>query len=407
MHLLIRNSNFRMLWMGQVLSQAGIRMYQIAILWWLLQQAGNNSGKAVGLFLVMGALPSLLFVKWVGSVVDRFSTQKILIGSDLVNGALVLGVGVLLQWEWLPIECAYLAGFLVASLQAFFDPAINKAVPLLVAKEDIEKAVAFQTSTQSLANFGGAVAGALLIGKMGISGVVLLNGLTYLLSAVCNRLLKFSVSAQASGPKEALPSGWGILDGMPFVKRVLIGFGLVNFFSTPTLVILPLYTSRELQAGPTTLGLLEAALWLGLLAGTFSSSFVRFGQRLVALGGSCLAVMGLGLFLSGLIIHAVVYMGLLFSVGFALGINNVKFVSFFQQTVDSAIKGRFFALMQAMISFTFPIAYFLFGALGDIFRPSQVCLIQGIGVMVVAVYFLSLSRLEDVLVSKTLLGSAP
>jgi hypothetical protein len=85
----------------------------------------------------------------------------------------------------------------------------------------------------------------------------------------------------------------------------------------------------------------------------------------------------------------------LFLAGAALGVNNVKFMAFFQETVAPELKGRFFALMQAVIGFTFPIAYFFFGALTDYLRPSDVCLIQGAGVVSLAIYFLSLAREES------------
>ena len=64
--------------------------------------------------------------------------------------------------------------------------------------------------------------------------------------------------------------------------------------------------------------------------------------------------------------------------------------------VAPEIKGRFFALMQALIGFTFPIAYFAFGALTDYIPPPKVCLLQGAGVVVLSLYFLRLAKEEVV-----------
>jgi len=400
--LIFRNRDFALLWAGQVFSQAGTRMYQIAILWWILTAGLGGGGKEVGLFLVISALPSILFVKIIGRTIDRFSSKSVLVVADIAAGLTIGIVTLTLFRSALTLPLAYVAGFLVALAQAFIDPTLNKAVPELVEGEDIEKGVAFQTSTQSLANFGGAVAGAALVGVIGIPTVALVNALSYFLSAgcaavICFRFVQSKISIDEKGNEVAVDtqvSGWRVLDDLPIIRRLLVGFGLSNFFATPTIVILPLYTQRTLGASASVLGLLEASLWIGLIAGTFSSKHFNAEGRTIKLGAGCLFVFGFCLFLPGLIIQRYFYMGALFIAGAALGLCNVKFISLYQETVPAEIKGRFFALLQALVSFTIPIAYLLFGVLADIMPPPYVCLIQGAGVMVVAGYFLSMASLE-------------
>lgn len=106
-------------------------------------------------------------------------------------------------------------------------------------------------------------------------------------------------------------------------------------------------------------------------------------------------ILGISLILPGLMIRSFVMLLALFVSGVALGVNNVKFVTLFQRMVDPSIKGRFFALMQALISFTFPISFFLFGLLGDIFSSPILCLIQGSGIIAIAGFFFNLSRTQE------------
>jgi len=401
--VIFRNTDFLLLWLGQCLSQAGTRMYQIAIVWWILGMVKDGGGVALGLFLVMGALPSILLVKQIGTTVDRHRSKPILVICDLVLFVVVALVGVAMQQSALTLVMVYGAGLIVALGEAYYNPTLNKALPELVPGEDVEEAVAFQSSTQYLASFGGAVAGALLIGKLGIVMVVFLNALSYLLSAGVNALIHFR-HARPPVPEEeqeAQGSGWTILKDLPVLKKVLIGFGLINFFATPTLVILPIYTKNALNADATVLGALEAALWIGLLLGTFASGWFNFVKSTIRLGAICLFTLGAGLFLPGLVINTHFYILMLVLAGFALGVNNVKFVSLFQVVVDPAIKGRFFALMGALVSFTFPIAYLLFGILADYFTAPRVCIIQGLGVMAMALYFGGLARYEKELTTVT------
>lgn len=406
--VIFKYRNFAFLWIGQCLSQAGTRMYQIAILWWIVSEIPSDSGTALGLFLVLGALPSILLVKIIGSVIDKTKSKVVLVSSDLLAFAVTLVVGLALDNHLLNLIMVYIAGLLIALTEAFFNPTINKAVPELVEQEHIESAVAFQSSTQYLANFGGAVMGAVLIGKLGIPMVIYLNALSYLVSAVINYIIRFRYLIPPVKEEEisAQTSGWKILEGLPVLKNILIGFGLINFFATPTLVILPLYTKATLHSDASVLGFLEASLWIGLILGNFSAGALSFVKSTVKLGSICLFVLGLGLFFPGLLINKFFYMAMLLIAGTALGINNVKFVSLFQNVVEPVIKGRFFALMNAMICFTFPVAFLLFGILADKLSPPHVCLIQGAGVMGIALYFGSLARLEHQLYQKNMKGGS-
>ena len=395
--LILRNRNMFLIWSGQVLSQIGTRMYQIALAWWIVSTGGG--GKEVGLFMVAGALPALLFVKIIGRVVDHRRSRSVLIACDLGAFAVTFLVVLLFRAERLGLAGACVAGFCLALAQAFFDPALSKAVAEAAAAEDLEAAVAFQSSTQSLASFTGAMAGALLIDRIGILGVIVLNALSFLVSAGANLCLDLrSAPRPCAKPDEDTPSVWAALGDTPWLKKVLLGFGCVNFFLTPILVVLPLYVKISLGGTATWLGVLEAAIWLGILAGTFGSK--RFSTDSVPgvlrLGAACMLLLGASLILPGVFVHAGIFFVALFCAGCCVGVNNVKFVTLFQERVRPELKGRFFALMQALLSFTFPAAFFIFGLLAEIMAPPKVCLIQAFGVLALSGYFLRLSQTTEV-----------
>ncbi|GEM_PF-714078 len=429
--LILRNRNMFLIWSGQALSQMGTRMYQIALAWWIVTTGGG--GKEVGLFMVAGALPALAFVKVIGKTVDRHRSRGVLIACDLCAFATTAVVVLLFRAERLGFAGACVAGFFLALAQAFFDPALSKAVAEAAAPEDLEAAVAFQSSTQSLASFAGAMAGALLIDRIGILGVIILNALSFLVSAGANGLLDIPPAVRAATPAAApaghpIPqapdssagaaSAWETLRQTPWLKKVLIGFGCVNFFLTPILVVLPLYVKITLGGTATWLGCLEAAIWLGILAGTFASRWVPTGAvrkeirpdgacgtsdtaggtvpGVLRLGAACMLLLGVALVLPGVFVHGGLFGAALFCAGCAVGVNNVKFITLFQERVRPELKGRFFALMQALLSFTFPAAFFLFGLLAEIVAPPKVCLIQAFGVLALSGYFLRLSQTTEV-----------
>lgn len=390
------NRNLFFLWVGQILSQAGTRLYQIATLWWLLSLEDSSGGVRMGLFLVASALPALVFVKPIGRAVDGFRTKPLLMLCDASAALCTLVLFACLTADRFAFLAVFATGFALALFQAVIDPALNKAVPELVEPEGVEKGVALIASTQSIANFGGAVAGAIIVAKFGIAGAVLANAASYALSLASLACISFK-PAPRSMPAAAKPRGgsdFAVLTGRPVLKRVLVGFGLVNFFSSPTFIVLPVYVKNALALDANGLALLEACLWLGLIAGTFAGRFFAVKNAVIRFGGTCLFVFGLALFLPGLWVGAWQYAVFLATAGFALGLNNVKFMTLFQDVVETGVKGAFFAVLGALVSFTFPVAYLLFGVLADRIPVTSICLIQGSGVMLLAAWYWRLSPRE-------------
>ena len=84
----------------------------------------------------------------------------------------------------------------------------------------------------------------------------------------------------------------------------------------------------------------------------------------------------------------------LFVAGLALGVNNARFFVFAQNAVADHEKGRFFSILSAVIGFTFPVAYLLFGLLVDTVSVTTVMVAQGAGIGLLAFYFLSLGTGE-------------
>lgn len=398
--VVLRNRDFGLLWVSQVMSQAGTRMYQIAIMWWILQAYKTNEGTIIGVFLVVAALPAIFFAKRIGHIIDKTRSKTVLVSADLAAAFMILAVAAFLYYDSLSLTGLYASSFILAMCEAFINPTLNKAVPELVEADDVEKAISFETATQSVANFSGAVLGAVLIGYIGILGVILLNAASYALSALCSVLVQYRYlakpgDADAETPL-AKPKLKAFLKSQPLIKAILVVFGLTNFFANPIAIVLPIYVKTLLNGSAQTLGALEAALWVGLIAGAFIANKIKLStEHILFVGFTSLVIFGLFLIIPGLIVDQNTFMICLFISGTAIGINNVKFITYFQEQVPAHIKGRFFSAMQAILSFSFPIAYFSFGALLDFVPATQACLIQGTGLCLLAFILLSLRYLPQ------------
>ncbi|WKE73566.1 MFS transporter [Streptomyces sp. WP-1] len=404
--LVLRNPSFGRVWTAQLLTQAAGRMFQVGAVWWLVGFAGGERrGLESGLFLMVSTLPAVALAPVVARVVARHAHRTVLAVAAAVAGAVALPAALWAYTGDLPMAAVYAVGLALAACQAVFDPCLTTSVPELVEDADIEAATGFELSTQSLAGLGGGLLGPLLVDAGGLPAVVAVCGTAYLLAAplVASARFRHATDAtDASGASDvpqdapdgstAAGAGHGtppaprtlrqVLAGLPFIRRVLLCFAAANLFTTAVYVVMPLYTRGVLHSTGSTVATLEAALGAGTLVGSFTGA--RVPGRPVAVGSACLAVMAVALGLPGLWAGHATAIGALAVAGWCVGVIGVRFVALFQRLVPTADKPGFFAVMQALLGATFPLSSLVFGALGDHLGARALCLVQGAGLVPVA-----------------------
>lgn len=390
--LILRNRAFGAVWLGQVLTQAAVRMFQVGVSWWLVAYAVRDArGLASGLFMAACTLPAVVLAPVVAATVGRFAHRSVLRTAAALAGAVAGALAVCAQGEHLPLVAVYAAALALATCQAFFDPCLTTSVPELVDDVDIETATGFELSTQSLAGLGGALLGALIVDRAGVAGLAAGCAVAYLGAAVLIAGVRFRAAATAgtqattetaATTEEAEPQRRPlrrILGELPYVRAILFCFTAANLFTTAVFVVIPLYTRSVLVGGGATVALLEASLGTGALIGAFTGARVP-GRPTVA-GAYCLGLMALALALPGLVADRLVIAGCLGVAGWCAGAVSVRFVALFQRLVPTADKPGFFAVMQAVLGASLPVASLVFGSAGDFLSPRTLCLVQGVGLL--------------------------
>lgn len=384
--LVLRNRAFGAVWLGQVLTQAAVRMFQVGVSWWLVAYAvSGGRGLASGLFMAVSTLPAVALAPVVARAIARCAHRSVLRTAAAGAGTAAAALAVWAGTAGLPLAAAYAATLALSTCQAFFDPCLTTSVPELVDDEDIEAATGFELSTQSLASLGGALLGALIVDRAGIAGLAVGCAVAYATAALLVTSARFRPLAadgeagEEAGKQRTLRS---ILSGLPFVRKILVCFTAANLFTTAVFVVIPLYTKSVLHNGGSTVALLEASLGTGTLIGSFTGA--RVPGRPTAVGASCLGLMAAALALPGLVASQLAFAGGLVVAGWCVGVIGVRFVALFQRLVPAADKPGFFAVMQAVLGATFPVASLLFGLLGDALSARTLCLVQAAGILPVA-----------------------
>lgn len=165
--ILCRHPRFRTFWVGQTLSLVGSWMQTMAVGWLALQL--SNSAFVVGLVASMGALPIVLFSMHAGALVDRGNRLRIVTLTQTVFlvQAAVLWLVTLTDVVTIPLLLAL--QFVQGLTSAVEIPARQSMVIQLVGRDDLQPAIALNSSGFNLARVVGPAIGGLLIGGLGIA----------------------------------------------------------------------------------------------------------------------------------------------------------------------------------------------------------------------------------------------
>ncbi|MGH2417140.1 MAG: MFS transporter, partial [Candidatus Limnocylindria bacterium] len=179
---LVRNRNFSLLWVGQLVSLLGDRIHVIA-LGALVAGSGRASELEVGLTFAATAVPSVVLGPLAGVMVDRWDRRRTMILCDVVRAGLVLTVPFAFEVH---IGLVYLAAFLIATVTLLFRPAKTAVVPVIVKDRDLVAANSALSVPETAADLiGFPVAGLIVTALSSVIGAAfVLDAGTYIVSAV-------------------------------------------------------------------------------------------------------------------------------------------------------------------------------------------------------------------------------
>src|SRR5579862_3151967 len=178
----LRRRNFGLLWAGMTVSLVGDGIYAIAVVWEALRL--SNSATSVSLVGVAWTVPTLACLLFSGILTDRFDRRRLMLCASLVQAGAVGIIGVLdvtghLQpWALLGLIVVY------GTAEAFFLPAFEALVPMLVTSSELAQASALDQAVRPLTmRLIGPALGGLLIAMAGTAAGFLLDAGTFFVSA--------------------------------------------------------------------------------------------------------------------------------------------------------------------------------------------------------------------------------
>ncbi len=353
---------------GNVVSTLGNAVYLIAVT--LLLKEMTESALMLGLFQFVALAPGFLLSPVIGVVVDRVARHRIIVLSDLYRAVLMILAGLALMVPALRIPSVILVvAFLAGIGHALFIPAVHALLPGIVPPERLQTATGLRAAGSQAANLAGNAVGGALYVLLGGPVLFVLNGLSFLASAVQELFIRGGREAPDPGDRRSSHFTMArvglttVVRDRPLRSLLLSQAGL--FLVSPVLVIaLPFLVIDDL-------GMPEAALG-GYLALAVAGGIVAFvllrllplhallrkqlpGVAYFGLAGAFAAV---GLAPGPLVLAVVAVVS-----GYAAGLVYLVAVTWIQVRCDSGLHGRIFAVMEAGNSALAPTGYLFAGIL--------------------------------------------
>ena len=342
------NSNFRRLWLGNLISLLGDWFNTIALYSLVAELTGSPF--ALGAVFITKMLPWALASPLAGLIVDRFNRRRLMIASDILRAGVVLGL--LVVDEPSEVYLIYVITTLQVVIGSVFQPAKSASLPNITTPRELLTANTIMSATWSIMLAAGAALGGFATEWLGVKAVFVIDSLTYVVSAYYIFRTSIPQLTEAVRPGSLVPrafrdilEGWLHLTSHPRIGRIALakatwavaGGGLVFM-----LTLLGEQVSPQAQA--IGIGIFFATRGLGTGIGPVVARAAFKDQRHwpIVLGG-CIVLSGLFYGLIGYLPWTYAVAGMVLVAHAASGANWVLASVLLQKRTVDRFRGRVFS----------------------------------------------------------------
>jgi MFS family permease len=340
--------NYRLFFMGQIISLVGTWMQSVAQAWLVYRLTGSSF--LLGLVGFCGHIPVFLMAPLGGMLADRRSRHRIVIAtqSSAMTLAVILAALTLLGhikvWEILVLAT------LLGVVNAFDIPARQAFVVDMIHPKDLINAIALNSSMVNSARMIGPAVAGLTVAAVGEGWCFFANGVSYIAVIIGLLMMKITPRPRKSGHSgvKSVVEGFRWVAHTGPIRALLLLLGVVSLTGMPYMVLMPIFADRILHSGARGLGMLMAASGLGALSGTLvlaSKRGVRGLGRWITFAASGF---GKTLILFSLSRSFLLSLVFLFPAGFCMMIEMASSNTLIQTMVPDELRGRAMAVYSMM-----------------------------------------------------------
>ncbi len=304
---LLKDKNFFLLWFAQIVSNFGDRLDQMALIGLIYIRTPGSTVELAKL-LSFTIIPVFIIGPIAGIYVDRWNRKATMIACDIVRGALVLLIPLIIRYSTSMVP-VYIIVFIIFSVTRFFVPSKLSIIPDIVHKDKLLLANSLSSTTMMIATIVSFGFSGIIVASFGPQAGFYIDSVSYFISAglvffVAVKLkenIEFSkASVKFAGVSKKtvvgdIKEGLVYLKGHKDIKMVANTMFLLMAGVGSIYIVIIVFIQEALRSSTQHLGLLVMFLGIGLFLG--SVAYGKFGSVF-----SKKKVINFGLFTTGLII---------------------------------------------------------------------------------------------------------
>lgn len=260
-----RHRDYRLLWIGLLFGVSGWWMQVVAQGWLVLQL--TDSPFWLGLATAASSIPMLFFSLLGGAAADRVDRRKLLMATRLILAALVFPLAFLVHTEMIEVWHVIVVALIGGVVWAFDIPARQAMIPDLVEPDDLMNAISLGSAVINVAAILGPAVAGFLVTIVGIGGVFVLVGLSYI--GLVLMLIPMRIPAVI--PRQGTSVWRNIVDGLIYLRdtgslALLIAMSaFVMVVGMPYQMLMPVFARDILDVGSSGMGIMMSAAGVGAL----------------------------------------------------------------------------------------------------------------------------------------------
>ncbi len=369
--------DFTMVVIGQIISLFGNAILRFALPLYLLRE--TNSSSLFGAVTASSFIPMIIFTLLGGVIADRKNKRNIMVILDFTTAAIILlFIPMLGKVPIVPLMIAVL--MILFGISGAYQPAVQASIPLLTEKETLMKGNAVINMVSTLSGLLGPIIGGILFGSFGILPILFISTGCFVFSAVMEIFIHIPYVKQSDNKSVLRAAGSDLRECLAFVKNdkpiflsVLVILALFNLVLSAAMVVgIPIMVVQVLEMSDTALGITEAAMGLGglaggIIAGTAAQKMkLKNGWITLVLCSLAALFMGISLleFIPPLVGYIIITAGS-FGAMCAATMFSVSLFTAVQQQTPPHLLGKIMAVITAISSCSQPLGQAVYGVLFD------------------------------------------
>jgi MFS family permease len=382
-----RHRNYRLYFIGQVISLSGTWMQNIALAWLIVGL--THSPVAVGLLAFVRFSPFALFSLPAGVLADRLDNRRTMMLMQAVSMVISAVLAVLVLTGRPALWEVYLLALLGGTAAVFDAPNRHALTFQMVGRDELPNAVALNASLFNGSRVVGPAIGGVVIATAGVGACFAVNAVSFLavlaaLALMRKRELFPLMRREAPRMIKGVRHGLGYVWRTPSIRLVLLMTMVVSTVGFNFHVLIPVLAAKTLHVGAEVFGGLGAAFGAGALVGALlAASLGRASWKALLLGSA-----GFSTTLLALAPEASVWpiAALLFLTGMFFTTWTANSQSIIQLTAPDHLRGRVLSIYLFAFGGFAPIGGLLAGWLSDVGGTRLAFFVAGITCMAMTAY---------------------